>query len=47
MDMIVRTDMYEASLADRLSQHFIDIIDDGPEQLELDSARPGNNGTLA
>jgi aryl carrier-like protein len=39
MDMIVRTDMYEASLADRLSQHFIDIIDAGPERLELETAR--------
>jgi aryl carrier-like protein len=39
MDMIVRTDMFEASLADRLSQHFIDIINDGPEQLELETAR--------
>jgi hypothetical protein len=39
MDMVVRTDMYEASLADRLSQHFIDIIRDGPEQLELETAR--------
>jgi hypothetical protein len=47
MDVIVRTDMYEASLADRLSQHFIDIVNDGPEQLELDSPRPVNDGTLA
>jgi hypothetical protein len=37
MDMIVRTDMYEASLADRLSQHFIDIINDGPERLEVET----------
>jgi hypothetical protein len=38
MDMIVRTDMYEASLAERLSQHYMDIISAGPEQLELETA---------
>jgi hypothetical protein len=38
MHMVVRTDRYEASLADRLSQHFIDIISDGPERLELETA---------
>jgi aryl carrier-like protein len=37
-EMIVRTDMYEASLADRLSQHFTDIVNDGPERLELETA---------
>ena len=38
MHMIVRTDRYEASLADRISQHIIDIINDGPERLELETA---------
>jgi acyl carrier protein len=39
MHLIVRTDLYEASLADRLSQHIIDIINDGPERLEAETAR--------
>jgi acyl carrier protein len=38
LHMVVRTDRYEASLAERLSQHFIDIISDGPERLELETA---------
>lgn len=39
MQMIVRTDRYEASLAGRLSQHIIDIISDGPDRLEIETAR--------
>jgi aryl carrier-like protein len=39
MSMVVRTDLYEASLADRLGQHFVDIINDGPERLERETAR--------
>jgi acyl carrier protein len=38
MDIKVRTDMYDESLADRLSQNFVDIISNGPERLELESA---------
>jgi len=38
MHVIVRTDHYEASLADRLGQHIIDIINDGPERLEIETA---------
>lgn len=38
LHMIVRTDIYEASLADRLSQHFIDIVGNGPERLALETA---------
>jgi aryl carrier-like protein len=37
MHVVVRTDIYEASLADRLSQDFTDIISDGPERLELET----------
>jgi acyl carrier protein len=44
MHMVVRTDRYEASVADRLSQHFIDIISDGPERLELETALTGQAG---
>lgn len=39
MHIVVRTDIYEASVADHLSQHFIDIISDGPERLEMETAR--------
>lgn len=39
MSMVVRNDLYEASLADRLGQHFIDIINGGPEQLERETPR--------
>jgi acyl carrier protein len=39
MHVIVRTDRYEASLADRLAQNIIEIISDGPERLEQESAR--------
>jgi acyl carrier protein len=39
MHIVVRTDIYEASVADQLSQHFMDIIGAGPEQLELETAR--------
>ncbi|MEU4216667.1 condensation domain-containing protein [Actinoplanes sp. NPDC026623] len=39
MHMIVRTDRYESSLADRLGEHFIDIISNGPEKLERETAR--------
>jgi acyl carrier protein len=39
MHVIVRTDRYDASLADRLSQHFMDIVSAGPERLEAETAR--------
>jgi aryl carrier-like protein len=39
MSAVARTDIYETSLADRLGQHFIDIINDGPERLERETAR--------
>jgi aryl carrier-like protein len=32
----VRTDMYDAAVADDIRQHFLDIIADGPERLELE-----------
>ncbi|MET7427111.1 condensation domain-containing protein [Dactylosporangium sp. NPDC005555] len=34
IDLQVRTDMHDASLADDIRQHFLDIIDSGPERLE-------------
>jgi len=37
MNIIARTDMYEPGLADRLRRHFLDIITEGPEQLELET----------
>lgn len=37
--LVVRTDRYEASVGDRLCQHWSDIISDGPERLELETAR--------
>ncbi|MFJ6195037.1 condensation domain-containing protein [Micromonospora sp. NPDC092111] len=39
MHMVVRTDIYDASLSGQLGQHFADIIDNGPERLELETAR--------
>ena len=38
MHMLVRTDMCEDEMAGQLAQHFVDIIDDGPEQLERETA---------
>lgn len=37
MDILTRTDMYEPGLADSLRRHFLDIIAEGPEQLELET----------
>ncbi|MEV4118604.1 condensation domain-containing protein [Micromonospora sp. NPDC049645] len=39
MHMVVRTDLYDASLSDQLGQHFAEIIENGPGQLELETAR--------
>lgn len=39
MHMIARTDRYEPGLADRLGEHFMDIINNGPERLERETAR--------
>lgn len=38
MSMIVRTDMCEDDVAGQLAGHFLDIIDDGPERLERETA---------
>jgi len=38
MSLQVRTDMYEVSLVDQIKQRFLDIISDGPERLERESA---------
>lgn len=38
MAMIVRTDMCEDDVAKQLAQHFLDIIDAGPERLEQETA---------
>jgi acyl carrier protein len=38
MSMIVRTDMCEDDVAGQLAGHFLDIIEDGPEQLERETA---------
>jgi len=39
MHMIVRTDMCEDDVAGQLGRHFLDIIDDGPERLERETAQ--------
>jgi acyl carrier protein len=39
MDLSVRTDLHEAGVADDVLQHFLAIITDGPERLELETAR--------
>ncbi|MGC4888449.1 condensation domain-containing protein [Micromonospora sp. DT227] len=38
MHLVVRTDLYEGSLANELGKHFADIIDNGPKQLEAETA---------
>lgn len=40
VDMIARTDLYDADLAERLSRNFQDIIGAGPLRLELESEAP-------
>jgi aryl carrier-like protein len=40
VDVIVRTDLYEPGLAERLGRNFMDIIDQGPLRLELET-EPG------
>ena len=50
MHILVRTDMCEDELAGRLGQHFVDIINDGPERLELNTpaaAALGADGQLS
>jgi aryl carrier-like protein len=37
MNIITRTDMYDPGLAGRLRRHFLDIITEGPERLELET----------
>jgi len=36
-DMIVRTDLYDADLVERLGRNFMDIISEGPLRLELEA----------
>ena len=38
MHMVVRNDIYDAGLADQLGRHFTDIISNGPERLEIETA---------
>ncbi|MGK5550599.1 condensation domain-containing protein, partial [Actinomadura kijaniata] len=38
LSLQVRTDMYDAGLADQIRQHFLDIVADGPERLEQRTA---------
>jgi hypothetical protein len=45
LEMIVqvRTDMHDANLADHIRQHFLDIIGEGPERLEQQTAWSGDD----
>ena len=39
MHMVVRNDIYDASLANQLGRHFTDIISNGPQRLETETAQ--------
>jgi len=37
--VVVRNDIYDGGLAEQLGRHFTDLIGNGPERLERETAR--------